>query len=158
MATALEFHIKSYVSTAAIGAYELVKKSGDEVVVAGAGDAPIGVTMANAAAGTVVPVRLLNGYGTAFMKAGAAITQNAAVRGIAGGKVDDSATGVVVGTAEEAATADGDIIEVALQGSLPQAMTASADQAAAADLATAIALVNQLRTAAITAGWIKGAA
>lgn len=158
MSLAVEFHIKSYVATAAVAAYVLVKKSGDEVVVAGAGEAPIGITMANAAAGETVPVRLLNGYGTALLKVGAAVTKNATIRGIADGEGDDATTGCVIGTAEDTATADGDIIEVALKGVAPQAMTAHADQAVATDLASVIALSTQLRTALITAGFIKGAA
>jgi hypothetical protein len=156
MSAVIEFHIKSYVSTAAIGAYVLVKKDGDNVVAAGAGEAPIGVTMTNAAAGTHVPVRLLNGYGTAFMKAGAPISKNAAVRGIAGGQVDDSTNGVVVGFAEEAATATGDIIEVALRGVLPTNQLAGTDQAIATDLASVVALANSMRTALISNGLIKG--
>ena len=107
MASANEFHIKSYVATDAIAAYVLVKKDAatDNVVVSGAGEAAIGITMTNAAAGTVVPVRLLNGYGTALVKAGAAVAKNAVVRGIASGKIDDVTTGAVIGTADEAATA-----------------------------------------------------
>ncbi len=174
MASQVEFQIKSYISTAAIGAYELVKKSGTEVVVAGVGDQAIGVTMANAAAGTTVPVRLFNGYGTAFMKAGAAITAGAKVRGIASGKIDDTATGPIVGFAEEAATADGDVIEVLLVGASPAAYLVGAGQAAvavtgatnsspygfttAAQADAIVTLVNQLRADLILAGIIKGAA
>jgi hypothetical protein len=160
MASANEFHIKSYVATDAIAAYVLVKKDAatDNVVVAGAGEAAIGVTMTNAAAGTVVPVRLLNGYGTALIKAGAAVTKNAVVRGIASGKIDDATTGAVIGTADEAATADGDIIEVSLRGSAPVAMVASANQAVPTDLATTIAFCTSVRTALIDNGIIKGAA
>lgn len=160
MASSNEFHIKSYVATDAIAAYVLVKKDGvtDNVVVAGAGDAAIGVTMANAAAGTVVPVRLLNGFGTALVKAGAAVAKNAIVRGIASGKIDDAANGCVIGIADEAATADGDIIEVLLAGSAPVAQVASADQAVPTDLATTIAFCTSVRTALINNGIIKGAA
>lgn len=158
MSAALEFHIKSYVSTAAIAAYVLVKKSGDEVVVAGAGDAAIGVTMSNGAAGDLVPVRLLNGYGTALIKTGAAVVKNANVRGIAAGVIDDASTGCLIGTAEDTATALGDVIEVLLHGRCPQTMTASANQAVATDATTTMNLANELRTALVTAGLIKGAA
>ena len=161
MASALEFHIKSYVSTAAIVAYVCVKKDAatDNVVVATAADVPIGVTMSNAAAGTVVPVRLFNGPGTAFFKANAAIAKNAVVRcATAGGLIDDSTTGTVVGTAEGAATAQNDVIEVLLAGASPAAMTADAGQAVATDLATALVSLNLIRLALISQGIIKGAA
>lgn len=160
MASANEFHIKSYVATDAIAAYVLVKKDGttDNVVIAGAGDAAIGVTMTNAAAGTVVPVRLLNGYGTALVKAGGAVTKNSVVRGIASGKIDDATTGCVIGIADEDASADGDVIEVLLTGSVPVAQVASANQAVPTDLATTIAFCTSVRTALINNGIIKGAA
>ncbi len=158
MSASIEYHIKSYVATAALEPYVLVKKSGDEVVVAGAGDTAIGITMARVAAGGSVPVRLLNGYGTALITVGAAVTKNAAVRGIASGKGDDASTGVLIGTAEDTATADGDVIEILLRGSIPVAQVASADQAVATDLASALLLANSMRTALINNGIIKGAA
>lgn len=116
MASNFEGTVKSYISTAAIVPYVLVKKSGNNVVVLDtpATDVAIGVTANAAAAGYPVAVRLLNGGGTVFLKAGGAIAQNAAVRQLATGTVDDTGTTQIIGYAEEAATAPGDIIEVLL--------------------------------------------
>lgn len=59
-----------------------------------------------------------HGGGTRWVIAGAAVTKGATVTGIASGKVDDTAVvgAEVLGIALEAATADGDIIEVASFG------------------------------------------
>jgi hypothetical protein len=61
-----------------------------------------------------VPVRLLNSAGTVLVKVGAAVAQGAAVRQLNTGVVDDTGTTAIIGYAEEAATAAGDIIEVLL--------------------------------------------
>jgi hypothetical protein len=158
MASVIEHSVKTYTATAALDAYVRVKLSSGEVVVAGLNEVAIGVTLANVAAGGLVPVRLLNSQGTAFMTAAAAITSGAAVRGAASGKIDDTGVGPVIGYAEEAATAAGDVIEVLLVGSIPLAATASADQAVPTDLATAIAWITNVRTALIANGTITGAA
>lgn len=123
MSSSLDFSIKSYTATAAVAAYVCVMKDAatDNVVIATATDNPIGVTMANAAAGTVVPVRLLNGPGSVLVKANAAIAKNGIVRVVAGGLVDDSGTGAIIGTAENAATAQNDVIEVLLGSFAPTA-------------------------------------
>lgn len=118
MASSIEYHIKNYVANAAIAAYVLVKahSTAGEVVVAAAGDTPIGITMANAAAGTVVPVRLLNGYGTALVLAGGTIALHGSVSATgSAGKIDDAAEGPPIGIAEESAVT-GDVIEVLLGG------------------------------------------
>ena len=116
MSSSIQTNVKSYLSTAAIAAYVLVKKSGSNVVALDteATDVAIGVTLENAAAGRPVAVRLLNGGGTALVKAAGAIAQNAAVRQLNTGLIDDTGTTPIVGYAEEAATAAGDIIEVLL--------------------------------------------
>lgn len=106
---------KAFVAGGAIGANILVKLSAGVLAVAGASEVPIGVTeQAAFAAGDVISVRLLNSCGTIEMTAGAAITAGATVFGIANGKIDDAdpSSGVKVGVALEAATANGDIIEV----------------------------------------------
>ena len=146
----------------ALAAYVRVKLTSGLLVVAGVGDAAIGVTLAPSAISAPASVRLANGYGTALMVAGAAITTGAEVYGIAGGKVDDAVAatgpGAPVGVALEAATADGDVIEVLLRGSVPLAQTASASQAIPTDLATSIAWITNVRLALIADGTIKGAA
>jgi hypothetical protein len=57
-------------------------------------------------------VQLLNGAGTVRMKAAVAITAGAKVYGGASGKINVTSTNCLEGTAIDAATADGDIIEV----------------------------------------------
>jgi len=113
MSSSIQGCVKSYVSTVAIAAYVLVKKSGDNVVVLDtpATDVAIGVTLANGAAGDRVPVRLLNAGGTVLIKAGVAIAQNASVYTAATGVIGTTNTNALVGYAEQAA-AVGDIIEV----------------------------------------------
>jgi hypothetical protein len=160
MSSIIQFPVKSYTAGEAIGAYVRVKKSAGTVVIAGAGEVGIGVTEANVENGGLVPVALWNGFGTVFMKAGAAISINAPVYPIAAGKIDDAQAtqGAPIGYAEEAATADGDVIEVLLRGVVSGQPTASADQAVPTDLATVIAWITNVRLALIANGTIKGAA
>jgi len=107
---------KPFTAGEALAAFRRVKLSdGTTVVYADADEPAIGITQAAAASGASVTVRLLNAAGTFKMTAGAAITVNKVVYGLADGKIDDLSTGVpgvAVGVALEAATADGDIIEV----------------------------------------------
>lgn len=85
---------------------------------AGATDDWIGTTVADVAADGRVTVRLRNSAGTHFMTASAAIARGAKLYATADGKVDDAtAGGAAIGyEADEAATADGDIIECVPQG------------------------------------------
>lgn len=158
MATIIESSVKSYIAHAKLGAYVRVKKNAAKVELAGVADASIGTTIANADEGEAITVRLKSSSGTAFYVAAKAITLNAPVYGAANGKITDAVGGEFLGYAEEAAGADGDIIEVLHTGSVVPAPTASANQAVATDLATTTALANQLRTALIAVGIIKGAA
>jgi hypothetical protein len=178
MAAVIENIIKSYLTTEAVTAYVRVKKSSTGVAIAGAGEVGIGVTLSNAANGDPVAVRLFNGYGTCFMKAGAAITANTLVYGIAAGKIDDAVAstnaGAPLGYAETAATADGDIIEVLLTGRVAPEVRAGAAQAAVVTTASTtttpygyatqaqadalVTIVNEVRTTLINAGLWKGAA
>ncbi len=158
MSSFVEHQVKTYTATAALAAYIRVKLVSGEVVVAGLNEVAIGVTLANVAAGGLVPVRLFNSFGTAFMTAGAAITRGAAVFGAASGKIDDTGVGPAIGYAEEAATADGDVIEVLLRGQIAPAAVAGASQAVATDATSVITLANALRSALITHGIITGAA
>lgn len=104
------------VAAAAIGAYIRVKLNGSgQAAIAGLNEPAIGITQRSVASGEQVSVRLLSDSGTFKMTAGAAVAQYALVFGIANGKVDDPATGDIggaLGIALEAATADGDVIEV----------------------------------------------
>lgn len=91
----------------------------DRVAVCGASDIPIGVITDEAsAAGEPVSVSLLGAHrGTVRMVASAAITQGALLEPAASGRVQTLGVGPgthhVVGRALDAATAAGDVIEVA---------------------------------------------
>ena len=102
--------------------YRRVKKSGATVVYADAGEDAIGVTMKNVASGDMAEVKLFNDGGTFPIEAAGAITANAAVYGAADGKIDDTVAGEKVGTANEAASASGNVIEVI--GANPQSLLA----------------------------------
>lgn len=106
--------VRTFTAGADLGAHIIVTLSGGNAAVCDATEQPIGVTEYAVASGEAVAVRLLNSGGTVEMVAGAAITSGADVYCIAAGKIDDSdpGSGIKVGIALEAATADGDIIEV----------------------------------------------
>lgn len=114
----IEFGKKTFEAGAAVEAKRLVKLSSGEVVhnTATATDEPIGVSEYGVADGGQVSVRLINDAGTFEATAVDAIASGAAVYAAADGKV--SALSAVngtyrrIGTALEAATADGDIIEI----------------------------------------------
>ena len=107
---------KSFECDEAITQYARVKLDSDgKVTTAGLTDKGIGVaTRATFAAGEVVDVRLNTAPGTAKMIVSEALAAGATVYSEASGKVQDTAqaTAFQVGVAMEAATADGDIIEV----------------------------------------------
>ena len=149
---------KSYLATGAIGVYLRVKKNAGTVEVAGVADASIGVTTANVATGEPVTIQLKSATGSYFYTASKAIAINAPVYGAAAGKITDAVGGEFLGFAEIAAGSDGDVIEVLSVSGVVPAPTAAAAQAVATDLATTTALANQLRTALIAVGIIKGAA
>lgn len=83
-----------------------------EVEKAGAGESFIGTVERPAAAGALVTVKPRNVVGTHEMVADGAISAGASIYGAAAGKISATANGAPVGQAIEAATADGDIIEV----------------------------------------------
>ena len=116
MASSINGSVKSYTAGANLDAYVLVKKSGSGVVAVDtpATDVPVGITVNMALSGQPVAVRLLNAGGTALLKVGAAIAVNAAVYADAAGVGGITSTNVLLGYAEEASTASGDVIEVRL--------------------------------------------
>ena len=113
--------IVSFGASAALAPNLRVKYDGTYgLVVAGANDAELGTLKArhivsglgaSEKAAVVVP----NAPGTVKMVAAAAITQWNPVYAAASGKIDDVATGIYIGIALEAVTADGDYIEVLRQ-------------------------------------------
>lgn len=114
MAAQVETATRTFTAGGAISQYARVKFDGTSVTAAGASDDWIGVAQQAAfASGDVVAVRLRTSEGTCKMIASAAISAGAEVQGAAAGKIATSAgTGSACGTALEAATDDGDVIEV----------------------------------------------
>ncbi len=100
----------------ALGKYLRVVWSGAVVSLAAATGIEVGTTENTIVAGgddsTLVPV-IPNGLGTArkYVAAGA-FAKGANIYGAANGKVDDAVNARLIGIALEAATADGDIVEI----------------------------------------------
>lgn len=114
---------KTFVAAEAIAQYLRVKLNGSgQAALAGLNEPAIGIAQRGVASGEMCPVRLLNCPGTFKMKASAAITAYAKVFGTASGKIDDTTqpglAGGCLGTALEAATADGDIIEILVESGI----------------------------------------
>jgi hypothetical protein len=84
-----------------------------EVVAAGAGEQHIGVTQFAVSDGTAVTVKITATPGTVEVVAADSFSRGAVLYGAASGKVSDTASGSSIGIAVEAATATGDIIEMA---------------------------------------------
>lgn len=106
------------------------------------------------ASGDVVGVRLLPGEGTFKMMASAAITSGAYVYQTASGKIDDVGF-IPVGIALEAASADGDIIEVLPSRLIPQNVASVAAAGSAQNDAAALtAGINTVSAADGTKGVI----
>lgn len=107
-----------FIANGALAAKRRVKISAGTVTAppqveyAGAGEVHIGVTEFNAADGEVVTVRLASAEGTMEITASKALDEGAIVYGAANGKVSDASSGSVIGTMYEAATADGDIVNM----------------------------------------------
>ena len=107
---------KTFVADEAIAVHLRVKLDSDgRVTVAGLADKDIGTAVTPAfAAGDNVTVRLRTASGTHKMVAIEALTVGSRLYTEANGKVQDTAasTSFQIGTALEAASADGDVIEV----------------------------------------------
>lgn len=102
---------KTFNAGGAIGAHELVKMSTADVVQNTDEGVPVGAAEYGVAQNAPVAIRLWNSGGTIHCIADAAITAGNAVYAGASGKVSPAGT-TIIGYAMEAATADGDIIEV----------------------------------------------
>ncbi len=115
MSQYVETACKTFTAGAAIPLYARVKLTAGKLAVAGLADKELGTAEQEAFAdGDVIAVRLRTAQGTCKMLAVEALAVGAAVYTEADGKVQDTAaeTSFLVGTALEAATADGDVIEV----------------------------------------------
>ena len=114
MSQYVDGNVKGFIASGAITAFTRVKHSGTAKTVetAGAGEDWIGTAETTVADGKQVNVRLRTAAGTRKMVAAGALSIGDVVYGAASGKIDDTAAGQAIGYALEAATADGDIIEV----------------------------------------------
>lgn len=116
MSQFVDTNVKAFIADEAIPLYSRVKLDSDgRVTIAGLTDKEVGTAcQAALAAGDVIGVRLRTAAGTHKMIAVEALAIGATVYTEAAGKVQDTAqaTAFQVGTALEAATADGDVIEV----------------------------------------------
>lgn len=121
------------VAASAIAQHLRVKTSG-ALALAGAADVELGTMEVACTAAGPTTVRLRTAKGTCKMVASAAITAGVTVYAAANGKIASSGT-VTIGTALEAATADGDVIEVlrhADAGPVFVAQTVTADDSESA--------------------------
>ena len=162
MATMVEGNTRTFVASAAIDQFLRVKLSSGQLAAAGADDIDIGTLEEEAfASGDVRAVRLASATGTRKMVASEAISLGAKVYGAASGKIADTGSGRTIGIALEAATADGDIIEVLYDPTLVGAtiqfaelaftkadMTDNADATGFVDFAT-----GAIPAAAMVLGW-----
>ena len=116
MSQFVDGNTKTYECDEAIPIYSRVKLDADgKVTIAGLADKDIGTACRETfAAGEDCTVRLRSAAGTHKMLASEALAIGATVYTEASGKVQDTAqaTSFILGTALEAATADGDVIEV----------------------------------------------
>lgn len=105
---------KTLNSAAAINIYErVILDSNGKWALAGAADKALGVALETVtAADKPLSAVLLNGAGTVKMKAGVAISVGALVYSAASGKIGVTGTNKLEGRAVDAASADGDIIEI----------------------------------------------
>lgn len=107
--------IVTFTAAAAVVKGDILKFNAGKVTpCTAAADAAIGVATDGAEAGGIVPVAVLGAVsGTVLVKAAGAIAQGAQIA--ANGTATAAATDVIVGRALEAASASGDLVEVATQ-------------------------------------------
>lgn len=150
---------KTFTTGAALAQFRRVYLSSGVLQYADAYTPDIGTTETDTfASGANVAVRLRNADGTRKMVAAAAITSGAYVYGAANGKIDDIGF-VPVGIALEAATADGDIIEVLTLSDVPATVgSVAAAGSAQGDAAALTAGLNTVSAADGTKGVILPAA
>lgn len=107
--------IKTFVATTDLVAFRRVKLTAGgatNVEYAGAGEAYIGYTAGDAKLGTPIGIALKTTGRTFKAVAAEALAAGASLYGAANGKVQDTLVGSAQATALEAATADGDVIEI----------------------------------------------
>ena len=107
---------KTFLAGEALAQYTLVKLASGEVVYADGADECIGYVDRTVADGEYVSVKLKSAPGTHLIRSGAAITEGAVCYGAADGEVGATNTNKRRGIALTASAADGDVIEVLLDG------------------------------------------
>lgn len=115
MSQQTEGSVKTFDAGEALALFRRVKLdtgSGTSVVYADAGEQHNGVVQDAVANGGRAAVRLRTAEGTNKVVAAGAFSAGATLYGAADGKVDDASSGSAIGWALEAATADGDIVEM----------------------------------------------
>lgn len=118
MPQAKESKIPTFTAGEALEQYRrVIIKSGTtttppEVVYADAGEVAIGYTTQAVSSGCLVSVKTLNYNGTRIAIAAGAFAVDADLYSANDGKVDDTAVGSVIAKAVQAATADGDEVEI----------------------------------------------
>jgi hypothetical protein len=138
-------NVKAFLSAEALAAFRRVKlDSSGYIVYADARDDCVGVTEAAIANATNGSVRLKSASGTCKITASGAISIDDKVYGADDGKITATPNGIACGRALEAATADGDIIEIlpAVEGEIFRSevtLTAAQIKALAATQQTLIA-------------------
>jgi len=150
MSQYVETPTKAFEAGAAIAQHLRVKLSAGVLAAAGVADLEIGtLDEATFASGDAGNVRLRSAQGTCKMVAAGAIAQGAVVYSAASGKINDVVGKYKLGTALEAATADGDVIEVLR---MPAALADLSDEIADPGDAGAIPVVSSGRCNIVTAG------
>ena len=128
-----EGNVKTFTAGEALAVNRRVKyNSSSAVVYSDAGEDWIGTTIEACDDAAQVAVRLRTAAGTHKMVAAGAFSSNAELYGAADGKVDDTASGTLIARALEAATADGDVVEVVVLTNLRIAATSARSRAATA--------------------------
>lgn len=114
MSSEIRNNVLTVEASTTITRYQLIyENSSNEWAIASATSvAPTHVACDNAEDGDQLAGIALNAGGTLKMVASAAITAGAAVYQAASGKISSTVSGAFLGFAREAATADGDVIEV----------------------------------------------
>lgn len=109
---------KTFVTSAAVGKFRRVVVASDGTVseaLVGASSVDFqGVSQDAAASGKPVTVKLRSAPGTFKIEAAGAVTAAASIYAASTGRIDDAASGAIIGKALEAATAAGDYIECEL--------------------------------------------
>jgi len=130
---------KSFTTGAtALTANVVVKLSSGLLVVAGAGEDSVGVTMVASAIGAQCAVKLWNDSGTFLVTAAAAYATELDVYPAAAGKVSTTVSGKSLGRLAELASADGDLVEISKVSGSGEAATVAhiSDPAAMANPTT----------------------